>query len=125
MSIKFGALVSGFKGAAAEARRALNAELGGYVSAREVEVIASNADGRVGEPEYLRLGELTGARAEALIRAALMRHPDATAVSIELGFDAWESFGEYMQTVKGAASYDYTPRVDHVSVEVTRASLGL
>lgn len=123
MTIKYGTLVKNFKAAAADVRRGITKELGGFIAPREVEFIAFNAQGRVGEPTYGRLGELTGAVVEREVRDLLEQYPVATGVSVEIGYDAYESFGQYIQTAKGSANYDYEPRVEHYSVDIARSEV--
>ena len=119
----FGAVAKSFKGGAAATRRQLNKQMSGYVAAREVEFIAFNASGRVGEPTYGRLSELTGKVVEREVRSLLDDYPVATGVSVEIGFDAYESFGEYMQNLRNSAGFDYEPRVEHFNVDVSRSEV--
>ena len=91
-----------------------------YVAAREVEFIPFNASGRCGEPTYAALSEVNGTVVEREVRALLEQYPQATGVGVEVGFDVYESFGQYMQNLRNSAGFDYEPRVDHFSVDVLR-----
>ena len=91
-----------------------------YVATREVEFIPMDASGRVGEPTYAGLSNLTAAFVESEVRSLLDDYPQATGVGVEVGFDVYESFGQYMQNLRNGAGFDYEPRVDHYSVDVPR-----
>lgn len=119
----FGGVVKSFKSGAAATRRQLNKDVPGYVAAREVEFIPFNASGRVGDPTYARLSELTGKAVEREVLSLLEEYPVATGVSVEIGFDAYESFGQYMQNLRNNAGFDYEPRIDHFNVDVSRSDL--
>lgn len=117
MTVRYGKVAKDFKAEAAAFRRSLTKDLGGYIAPREVEFIAFNADGRVGDPNYGRLSELTGKVIEREVLDLLKQYPAATGVAVEVGFDAWENFWYFAHKDDG---YDYEPRVDHYSVDVSR-----
>lgn len=91
-----------------------------YVATREVELIPCNAQGRVGDPNYCPLSCLSVSWVQVAAADLLRTYPDATHVAVEVGFDLYASFGEYMQNQRHDAGYDYDPRVEHYSVDLPR-----
>lgn len=85
---------------------------GQHVQPREVELIAFNASGRVGEPLYASLRDLRGRKLERLVRDLLRDYPTATGVSVEQGFDLFDSFGDFLK------GHDYEPRVEQWELDV-------
>jgi hypothetical protein len=122
--MSYGKIAKEFKAGAAEARRNLQKDFRGkYVAAREIELLAVTAaghrsDANGGEPlDFVPVGKLSGKR----IAQAFENLPaDASKISLSLGFDLWESFGEYIQTMGRGPSFDYEPRIEHYEVDVEK-----
>lgn len=105
-----------FRTHAAQCRAKLQQGEQGYVAAREVEIIPTNEDGRAGDPVFLRLGKMTGETLRREVESVL-DCPGLTGVAVEIGFDLWENFHQYMHRDDG---WDYEPRIDHFSMDIPR-----
>jgi hypothetical protein len=120
--MSYGKIAKEFKKEAAKVRASLSREYRGkYVAAREIEILALDDNGRRsdlhgGEPlNWVPVGKLTGKQIENVVDGL---PPAIGKVSLSLGFDLWESFGEYIQTMGRGPSFDYEPRIHHYEVDV-------
>lgn len=88
-----------------------------FIAPREVEVMACDGKGErlTNEPIEIPLSKLNAKSLSAAMASLQRRRPDATHIAVEIGYDLWDSFYEYMKRDDG---YDYDPRVDHHCLEL-------
>lgn len=113
------ALIEAARAAACDARyqAAKTLPYKSHLSYREVEVVAGDGAGnRVDDPVFIPMSMLSAKTLRSAI-ASLRRNPQAVEISLQGGFDLWESFNEYMKRDEG---YEYEPCVAQWDVEVPK-----
>ena len=80
----------------------------GYIKPRESELLACNTNGRTPrcEPVFFATSKVTGKWLREQVRAIKADDKDATSVSVDGGFDLFDSFRDYLD------GCDYEPSVE-------------